>query len=305
MTSGNGNVTLDGAALGGSSIVALSGTPQSTTVSSNFQTPIQAKVIDANGNPISGVMVNFSTPSAGPSALFGNSTNASSVTDASGVATAPAVTANGQTGTYTLVARVPSLPSEADFSLTNAPRLTTGFLVGSSDNTTTGVNLTLLGSADWVHWGDAFKTRKAGVLPQISNYTVVGPFAATIYQNDPRPSYWSDGAPTLAGTSNTNGVFVGGVQNGFSFTVPADTTTRTLTVNVGGWSSGATLTARLSDDSAPVFVDARPVINGQYDRNYTLVYSAQSAGQTLTVTWVVNAGVGNVTFDGAALSVGP
>ena len=66
--------------------------------------------------------------------------------------------------------------------------------------------------------------------------------------------------------------------------------------------SGATLTAHLSDSSAPDFVDTTSPASGNYDRNYTLTYSAGAPGQTLTVTWLMSAGAGNVTLNGAALS---
>ena len=117
------------------------------------------------------------------------------------------------------------------------------------------MSLTAEGATDWVHWGDASRNRKAGVIPQISSYTVVGGVGPTVYQNDPRPSGWTDGSPTISSTNNRNGFYISGMGNGFSFTVPADTTKRTLTVHVGGWASGGTFTARLSDGSAPTFAD--------------------------------------------------
>jgi hypothetical protein len=92
-----------------------------------------------------------------------------------------------------------------------------------------------------------------------------------------------------------------GIGNGFSFTAPADPSSRTLVVHVGGFSSGGTLTAHLSDGSAADFVDTTVSVSGQYDRNYTLSYNAGAAGQTLTVTWKLSAGTGNVTLNGAAL----
>ena len=42
-------------------------------------------------------------------------------------------------------------------------------------------------------------------------------------------------------------------------------------------------------------------MNGAYDRNYTLAYNAASSGQTITVSWVMTGGTGNVTLNGAAL----
>ena len=143
--------------------------------------------------------------------------------------------------------------------------------------------------------------RKSGVTPQIANYTVVGSGSVLSYSNDPRALSWTDGTPTASG-SNHNGVYINSLHNGFSFTAPADTNLRTLTVHVGGWLSGGTLTASVSDGSAAAYVDSTTPASGQYDRNYALTYNAASTGQTLTVTWVATSGGGNVTLNGAALS---
>src|SRR5581483_6231866 len=84
------------------SITATAGTPQSTTVNTAFATALQATVKDASNNPVSGVTVTFTAPTTGASAAFSGSASATAVTNASGIATAPALTANAQTGSYTV-----------------------------------------------------------------------------------------------------------------------------------------------------------------------------------------------------------
>src|ERR1035438_6048786 len=165
------------------------------------------------------------------------------------------------------------------------------------------VNLTSEGSTDWEHWGDASLNHKAAVTAQLSNYTVVGTKGVLNYSNDLRPISWSDGTPTASAAGDTNGLYITGLGQGFSFTAPADTTTRTLVAHVGGWKSGGTLTAHLSDGSAADFTDTTATASGQYDRNYTLTYNAGSASQTLTVTWTMISGTGNVTLNAAALGL--
>jgi hypothetical protein len=142
------------------------------------------------------------------------------------------------------------------------------------------------------------------VTAQISNYTIVGTGPVPTYNNDPRPMSWTDGSPIASNSSDTNGVYISATGNGFSITVPAGTAAQILTVHVGGWNSSGTLTAHLSDGSATNYVDTTTSSNTQYDRNYALTYNAASAGQTLTVTWVMTSGsgTGNVTLNGAALS---
>jgi hypothetical protein len=114
-------------------ITATAGTPQTTAVSTPFPVELSATVVDANGNPIPNAVVTFSAPSftvpmSGPastaSGFFSDSggTSTTAWTNASGVATAAVFTANSATGSYTVTATVPGLPSSASpamFSLTN------------------------------------------------------------------------------------------------------------------------------------------------------------------------------------------
>jgi hypothetical protein len=297
------NFTLTNNAGAAASIAATAGTPQSATVSTAFATPLQATVKDASSNPLSGVTVSFTAPGSGASGKFGSSATATAVTNSSGVATAPVFTANATAGTYTVTASVSGVATPANFTLTNNAVVTTnGSLSGSGDSVATGANLTAEGGLDWEHWDSVVsQNHKAGVSPQLSAFTLVGSGSLSWYTNDPRGLSWTDGTPTASSTGSTSGVFVGGAGNGFMFTAPADTSSRTLTVHVGGYQGSATLTAHLSDGSAADFVDTTTVVAGQFDRNYRLTYNAASAGQTLKVTWVVAGGSGNVTLNGIAL----
>ncbi len=284
------------------SISAKAGTPQSATVSTAFVSALQAIVKDANSNPLSGITVTFAAPATGASAAFGGIATATAVTNASGIATAPALTANSQAGGYMVTASVAGLGAAASFSLTNLAVSGGGALSGTVTNVSTAANLTAEGTADWVHWGDPSLNRKAGVTPQISTYSIVGSGPVKTYTNDPRTVSWTDGTPTAAG-SNEDGIYISSLDNGFSITVPAGPTPQTLTIYVGGWNSGGTLGAHLSDASAPDYVNTTSSVSGLYDANYTLTFNAASAGQTLTVRWVMTSGTGNLDLNGAALSV--
>jgi hypothetical protein len=125
------------------------------------------------------------------------------------------------------------------------------------------------------------------------------------YTGDGRSLRWSDGTPTVEGWSN-GGVAVPTTGGGVQFTVPADTTMRTLTVYVGAQYATGTLRAHLSDGSAVDYVNNfTSAQRSQMDGWYTLTYRAASAGQTLTVTWVNAGGArrnSNVTIQGAALA---
>jgi hypothetical protein len=197
---------------------------------------------------------------------------------------------------------VPNIPyngSAPDLGAFEYP--VTGSLVGSGVASSATVNLTTTGTADWAHWnGYDHKSSGGG---KISNYTVVGSGSVLNYNNDPRTCTWSDGTPTTSG-SNINGIYITGIGKGFQITAPADLSSRTLKVYVGGYISGGTLTASLSDGSAADYVNSSfSSGSAQYDAVYTLTYKAASSNKLITVKWTQSSGSGNVTLQAAALVV--
>src|SRR6202021_878158 len=97
--------------------IALGGTPQNTPVGFAYGTLPQALVTDSYGNPVANVLVTFSVPTFGASGTF--NANATVLTNAQGIATAPTLTANHQPGTFTLTATAAGVASPAGFTLTN------------------------------------------------------------------------------------------------------------------------------------------------------------------------------------------
>src|ERR1044071_5823811 len=181
------------------------------------------------------------------------------------------------------------------------------------------INLTAAGPVDWVHWGlytDTSVDRKGGVAPQISNFSLVYNTADSnayvfVYQYSDNPNgySWSDGSPTAIVTNTTTGVWAYGlpqIGTGFEISVPADTTLRTLKVYVGVFAAVGRFVASLSDGSAPTYTNSsldsiRTTQNGVY----SLEYSANSPGQTLTIRWTLELfhdPSGNVTLQSAALT---
>ena len=152
-------------------------------------TALQATVRDAGSNPLAGVTVTFTAPASGATARFSGLATATATTNINGVATAPALTANGTEGSYTVTASVSGVAAPANFNLTNT---TVPFplpsLAGSVTSSTAAANLATEGTADWIHWGDAVLNRKAGGGSQISTYTPVGSGTVLGYPDDLRPS---------------------------------------------------------------------------------------------------------------------
>jgi uncharacterized repeat protein (TIGR01451 family) len=99
---------------------SVSGSGQSAQVNTAFGNPLVAQVLDAQGAPVSGIVVHFQLPATGASAAFaGGSQSADAVTNAQGLATSPAVTANGIVGDYLASASVDGLIETASFALAN------------------------------------------------------------------------------------------------------------------------------------------------------------------------------------------
>jgi hypothetical protein len=159
-------------------------------------------------------------------------------------------------------------------------------LSGTLASGTGTIDLTAVGASDWAQWPT--NAHKATGNGQIRPYTIVGASASGTFASDRRAMKWSDGAPIVSGTSAEGVSVSGGVGKGFQFTVPADTTTRTLVIYVGTANSTGKLTAQLSDKSAPDYVASTGTrVTKSWDGYYTLTYRAASAGQSLTVTWMV------------------
>jgi len=98
-------------------ITAVGGMTQNTPIGSAYASFLQAKVVDGFGNPLANVPVTFVAPLAGPTGIFNGL--ATVPTNALGIATAPAFSANHFRGSFTVTAMVTGSGSTANFSLTN------------------------------------------------------------------------------------------------------------------------------------------------------------------------------------------
>jgi protocatechuate 3,4-dioxygenase beta subunit len=102
-----------------SAIAALTGSGQQATVGAEYAQALQARVTDANGNPVQGAVVGFSVVPGptGATAGFLGGAAATAVTDSNGVATAPPLLAGATPGKFTATASTDGLSSIAVFSL--------------------------------------------------------------------------------------------------------------------------------------------------------------------------------------------
>ena len=99
----------------------VTGVTQSTTVGKAFATALVVNVVDQFLNPVVGTVVTFTVqPSNGAGATFPvGKTTITEITNGSGTAHAPTITANGSFGVYSVTATVAGVANPATFNLTN------------------------------------------------------------------------------------------------------------------------------------------------------------------------------------------
>ena len=173
-------------------ITAEAGSSQSATVAGAFAVQLGALVTDRYGNPVSGVTVTFQAPTSGATGTFSGASPTTAVTGSNGIATAPAFTAGGLSGGYSVTASVAGVTTSASFSLTNTAALS----VASTFNATLLQNVTSgsiklatfnesggsANAADYtatVAWGDNTSGSSAGSNPALT--VVVSGGQVTVY----------------------------------------------------------------------------------------------------------------------------
>ena len=103
------------------SVLVQSGNNQVAALQTPFAQLLKVKVQNYLGQPISGKTVTFTAPASGASGKFATTgtPTATAVTDANGIATAPAFTANSLRGGYIVKGTVTGLTSYAAFQMFN------------------------------------------------------------------------------------------------------------------------------------------------------------------------------------------
>ena len=110
-------------------ISVVSGSGQSTVVSTAFANPLTAKVVDSRGDPVPSIQVQFAAPNSNPPTNPATGTFAENlqtiiaITDTIGEAVSRTLTANNAPGNFTVLSSVVGNPgiTNASFALTNTP----------------------------------------------------------------------------------------------------------------------------------------------------------------------------------------
>jgi sugar lactone lactonase YvrE len=193
----------------GATLTACAGNGQSTPVGQPFATALQVCLTDAGGNPLSGWPVTFSVTSgsSGASGTFSTTPAMPVLTNASGSATAPTLTANGTGGTFTVTASVSAL--SVTFTLTIVAPSTSSLgassvLVGSAAGS---ASVLLLASGAWTASSNAsWLQLSAGSTSGTGNALIEFTYAA------------NSNAAAQTGTLTISGLTYTVTQAGASFT---------------------------------------------------------------------------------------
>ena len=177
----------------------------------------------------------------------------------------------------------------------------------------TAMNLTALGTGDWIYYGNAngqTTRRKAGVTEQLYYAgNLLGQLNATDCYNDAYTAYsWTDGTDG-SGTNVKSGMTVGKAVGTYGqIDAPADERERTLYVPITGWQSSVKIEVTLGGKLIHTeTVEPTNEIDGQprVSRLVTVTYSAEEQ-TVLSVKWSVtkqhNNRNGNVAMEAAALT---
>lgn len=195
------------------SIVATGGTPQSAPVGTAFSSPLVATVRDAGGNPVSGATVTFTVPGAPPRGTFAGGAN-TAVTNAAGVATSAAFTANGTAGSYIVAASVAGVAAPANFALTNTAGAPASITATSGGGQSTVINT-------------VFANRLTATVRDAGGNLVVG---ATVTFTAPA----TGARGTFAGGANTAVTNASGVATSAMFTANGTAGPYNVTASAAG-----------------------------------------------------------------------
>jgi hypothetical protein len=156
-----------------------------------------------------------------------------------------------------------------------------------------GDGLSIRGMADMnANYGNVDR-RVGGNM--IGNLTQIGEGGNyNSWASDGRTVSWAGGLPTPNAAHDHGYIWENAPAHnqGWSFTVPADTTTRTVSIYAGGYGAQSTLTAHISDGSAPDYTYTKTYPNGEMSL-YTIAYHAANAGQKLTISYVKSGNFGD------------
>jgi hypothetical protein len=146
--------------------------------------------------------------------------------------------------------------------------------------------------------GNSERKRGANLITDLARVGKDGSYGSWVGAD--RAVSWRDGA-SADPAGQDHGYIWQNAPNGnqgWSFSAPADVAPRMLSIYAGGFQAQITLTAHLSDGSAPDYTVTKTYGGAGMDL-FTIAYHAAGAGQKLTVTFI-KSGTDGVHLNGSA-----
>jgi len=167
------------------------------------------------------------------------------------------------------------------------------------------VNLSAEGTRDWVHWGEdgtfSLERDKNGGFTILEGAPTAPRFR---HELSPQRFRWTGGDPVGSSNGTPTGIRTCGKNNGFTLSVPAGPSARTLRLYLGAVSAKGRLQARLAagDASAATTIEQRDA--SLRTAVVTLTYRSPKATK-LQLTWITQqtygSGCGGVSPEAATL----
>jgi adhesin/invasin len=180
---------------------ALAGTSravQTATVTAAYRRPLQARLLDGDGHPVEGASVAFTigASASGAGASFaGGGTQATALTDASGLATSPSFRASSTAGRFTATATTAGVTEPVSFSLRNVAGRPATIVAGVAATASTPVSA-------------RFPIRLAVTVTDANNNPVRGARVTFIAPACGPRGHFTHGARTGRVTTNASGIAV-------------------------------------------------------------------------------------------------
>jgi protocatechuate 3,4-dioxygenase beta subunit len=124
----------------GNTLTATTAQRQTAAVGGRYGRLLEARVLDATGQPIEGASVTFTLPSTASGAgagFLGGGSQASTLTDGNGRASSPPLVANSTAGRFTATAAVTGIATPVSYALENVAGAAATIATGAADGQAT------------------------------------------------------------------------------------------------------------------------------------------------------------------------
>jgi hypothetical protein len=167
------------------------------------------------------------------------------------------------------------------------------------------VNLSAEGTRDWVHWGEqstfSLERDKNGGFAILEGSPVAPRFKHAL---SPQKFSWQGGSPVDHSDGTPTGIRTCGKNNGFTVSVPAATSSRTLRLYIGVLGARGRLDAKLSTGGGTSTATLEQRGNSLLTAVFVVTYRAPKNGK-LNLNWVTeaafNSNCGGVALEAATL----